>query len=323
MRGGTDRLDLPPDVLRSVRALGQPGHDWMHQLPDLLCRLEAHWDVRMDAVLSGGSAALVMAAETLDGRPVVVKVALPDGLEGHSPFATEVRALELGQGRGFVDLLGVVPEHHALLLERLGSPLRSRGLAVEEIIDIVVDTLRPLWVAPPADHGVRSGLAQAEWLTEFITSNWQRLGEPTPALTVQAATAAAAARAAMFDEGSAVLVHGDAHPSNVLATIDPAPGAPPFKLIDPDGMVSEPAHDLGVLLREWNDELAASPEPSRQLMAWCARAGARADVDPDAIWQWALVERVSTGLFLCALDDPAAGRSFLDVATRCAAARPS
>ena len=62
-------------------------------------------------------------------------------------------------------------------------------------------------------------------------------------------TPAGGARA--FDEATAVAIHGDAHPWNVLES--PAGG---FKLIDPDGMWSEPAHDLAIPLRHWNERAA-------------------------------------------------------------------
>ena len=46
------------------------------------------------------------------------------------------------------------------------------------------------------------------------------------------------------------------------------------------------------------------------------------DVDPEPVWQWGFIERVSTGLAnLREFDDKAAGMAFLEVATRCLSAR--
>ena len=118
-----------------------------------------------------------------------------------------------------------------------------------------------------------------------------------------------------------MLIHGDAHPANVLE--DPrdhgSPGA--FKLIDPDGMLSEPAHDLAIPLRDWTDELLAGDDVVTTGLAWCARLGARAGAPARAIWEWAFVERVSTGLFLMQLGDPL-GERFLHVADLWADAQP-
>ena len=59
-------------------------------------------------------------------------------------------------------------------------------------------------------------------------------------------------RYAAFDASTAVLIHGDEHPSNLLE--DPSHPRR-FKLVDPEGLVSEPAHDLGIPIRTWTDEL--------------------------------------------------------------------
>ena len=101
-----------------------------------------------------------------------------------------------------------------------------------------------------------------------------------------------------------MLIHGDAHPANVLED----PNDPnTYKLIDPDGMRSEPAHDLAIPLRDWTDELLAGDAVALG-HAWCRRLANRAGVDPRPIWEWAFVERVSTGLFLLRLGDPLGAR---------------
>ena len=85
-------------------------------------------------------------------------------------------------------------------------------------------------------------------------------------------------------------------------------------------MLSEPAHDLAIPLRDWTAELL-STDPVAQGLAWCYRLGERSGVDPTAIWEWAFVERVSTGLFLLRLGDPL-GTRFLDVAAQWTGAHP-
>jgi hypothetical protein len=42
-----------------------------------------------------GNAAYVIEAVAADGRPVIVKVALPPGVDGFSPFEQELEALRL------------------------------------------------------------------------------------------------------------------------------------------------------------------------------------------------------------------------------------
>ena len=129
--------------------------------------------------------------------------------------------------------------------------------------------------------------------------------------TIEVACEYARSRRDAFDASTAVLIHGDAHPANVLE--DLADGSPrTFKLVDPDGMRSEPAHDLAIPLRDWSDELLAS-DPVALGRAWCVRLADRTGTDPQAIWEWAFVERVSTGLFLIQLGDQLGAR-LLEVA---------
>ena len=212
-----------------------------------------------------------------------------------------------------------------MLQERLGSPLSSLGLAVEAQIDIIAATVRDGWRPLPARIELRTGAEQATFLEAFVGARWEELGHPCPRPTVELAAQYARSRRDAFDGSTAVLIHGDAHPANILeipqgSRSTGSPSTTGFKLIDPDGMRSEPAHDLAIPLRDWTTELQAGDAVELGL-AWCERLSNRTDIDPRAIWEWAFVERVSTGLFLLQLGD-ARGAAFLDVAARWSGAYP-
>ena len=89
-------------------------------------------------------------------------------------------------------------------------------------------------------------------------------------------------------------------------------------MIDPQGLISEPAHDLAIPLRGWSTELANEPT---KLVDWCHTMAATAGIDPVPIWEWAFVERVSTGLLLQQLGDPV-GEHYIAVATALRATNP-
>jgi streptomycin 6-kinase len=75
------------------------------------------------------------------------------------------------------------------------------------------------------------------------------------------------------------------HEWNALSTVDG------FKLVDPDGLLAEPEYDLGIIMREDPLELMErDPWARAELLA------ARSGLDAVAIWEWGVVERVSTGL---------------------------
>ena len=115
-------------------------------------------------------------------------------------------------------------------------------------------------------------------------------------------------RIAAHDDERSVLVHGDVHQWNALRSGDG------FKLIDPDGLLAEAEYDLAVLMREDPEELIGVDDRERA-HALAARTG----LDPQAIWEWGVVERVSTGLLCTAVELQPVGRQMLQVADEVAA----
>ena len=136
-------------------------------------------------------------------------------------------------------------------------------------------------------------------------------GRPCPREVVDRAVTYCDERAAAFEPSQAVLVHGDAHGWNTLEAGDDT-----FKFVDPEGLRSEPAHDLGVPLREYNLPLLAGDTP-RLVRDRAELLASLCDVDPAPVWQWGFIERVSTGLANVREFRGDEGLAFLEVATRC------
>jgi streptomycin 6-kinase len=107
----------------SLRALGSTGTSWLAARPGLLASLEADWGITVGGALEGGNAAYVAEAVTSEDRPVVVKVAVPAGVEGFAEFRQELEALRLAAGEPYVELICHDEQRQAVLLERLGRPL--------------------------------------------------------------------------------------------------------------------------------------------------------------------------------------------------------
>jgi streptomycin 6-kinase len=136
---------------------------------------------------------------------------------------------------------------------------------------------------------------------------WEELGRPCSERAVGHALACAARRIAAHDDERAVLVHGDVHQWNVLESGDG------FKLVDPDGLLAEAEYDMGILMREDPRELPDGDAHDRaRWLAW------RCGLDVTAIWEWGIVERVSTGLLCTKVELQPAGREMLAVADRLA-----
>jgi streptomycin 6-kinase len=165
-----------------------------------------------------------------------------------------------------------------------------------------------------------TGVAKADWLADFVARKWVDLGRPCSQAVAKKAVSYAAERAAAFDPEGAVLIHADAHAHNLLQNPHPSAGSTSFRLIDPEGLLSEPAHDLGVALRDGNEELLGS-DTAGTAAGRCRQAALLTAVDGEAIWQSAFIERVSTGLFLFHLGHRQEARPYLVVADRLSGSR--
>jgi streptomycin 6-kinase len=84
-----------------------------------------------------------------------------------------------------------------------------------------------------------------------------------------------------------------------------------FKLVDPDGLLAEPEYDLGIIMRE--DPLEGD------LHERARRLAAVSGLDAEAIWEWGVVERVSTGLLGTRVGLQPVAREMLEAADRLAA----
>lgn len=148
-------------------------------------------------------------------------------------------------------------------------------------------------------HRLPTGATKASWLADFVPTVWEDLGQPCSAAAVERAVNYAAERAARFDPEGAVLIHGDAHAHNLLQVPGSLDDTANFRLIDPEGLVSEPAHDLGVMLRAWNEELLAHDTAGMAYLR-CRHLALLTGVNPEAVWQWRSSSGSPRGFSCCA-----------------------
>jgi streptomycin 6-kinase len=285
----------------ALRDLGTAGTDWLAGLPDQVAGLAADWSLTVGAALEGGNTSYVAQVVTHDGMPAVLKVALPPGIEGFVPFGQQLAALQRVGGDPYVRLLRHDAPRRAFLLERLGTPLGRLGWSVSRQLDTLVHTAARAWRPVRADE-FPTEATKARWFRDYVASAWEELGRPCPEAVAERAIRCATAREAAFDPRRSVLVHGDAHPFNLLRVPGSAGG---FRLIDPEGVVGDPALELGVILRNLKDNLAdrTSTEARMIMTRYCRRAGRLAGVDPEAVWQWLFVQRVAGGLHALRIGD--------------------
>jgi streptomycin 6-kinase len=261
-----------PEVVRN-KALAAGATAWLDGLPELVAGLERDWDITVGAPFADGTEAYVAAATRADGTEAVLKLCIPRELD-----AARREIAVLRQASGCVALLADDVDRGALLLERLGPSMADLDLPLDQRLPLLADAAAEVWRPATGSAGFPTGAEKARWLASFVGS----FADPpcAPATVVHAIACAASREAA---HGRAVLCHGDVHQWNALRA------GTGWKLIDPDGLLAEPEYDLGVLLREDPD----TPDVLRDRCAWLA---ARTGLDPTAIWEWGVVERVATGL---------------------------
>jgi streptomycin 6-kinase len=292
-----------PEVVRN-RAISEGQAAWVDELPEIVEALEREWSIEVGRAYDEGTEAFVADALIADGTTAVLKVLVPrrgGGIDDH-----EATVLRLAAGEGCPILYRDDPARGALLMERLGPSMFASALPYEQRLPALCDAAARIW-RPAPDAGLPTTTAKAEWLIEFVTTKWQELGRPCAERTIDHAVRCAQQRLAARHAERPLLLHGDVHQWNALEAGDE------FKLVDPDGLVGEAEYDLGVILREDPDEpLAVDPMATARWMA------DRHDLDATAIWEWAVIERVSTGLVATEIDLQPVGHQLLALADRLA-----
>jgi streptomycin 6-kinase len=296
-------VDVPQVVRAKAVRAGAPG--WLAGLPELVAGLERDWGITVGRPYGNPTEAYVAEAVCADGTPAVLKLIVPRPRQA----ADEITVLRLADGAGCARLLASDVERGALLLDRLGPSLYELGVPLPRRLEIMCELAARLW-RPAPDVGLCTGAEKGRWLVEHIEATWAQLDGACSRAAVDHALACARRRIAAHVPERAVLVHGDIHQWNTLQARDGG-----YALVDPDGLLAEPEYDLGILMREDPVELMAG-DP-RERARWLA---ARTGCDAEAIWEWGVVERVSTGLIGVAIGMQPAGAQMLVAAEAIAAA---
>jgi streptomycin 6-kinase len=291
-----------PAVVRN-KALAVGDTRWLDELSALVASFEREWSIAVGRPYDDATEAFVAEATLADGTPAVLKLLVPRASDAAE---NEITVLRLTNGEGCVRLLRDDAARGALLLERLGRSLHELALPSGERLKILCSTAARVW-RPAPDCGLPTGAEKGRWLVDFITTAWEDLDRPCSERAVDCALTCAAHRIAAHDDERAVLVHGDVHQWNALGADDG------FKLVDPDGVLAEAEYDMGVLMREDPLELRLGDEHER-----ARRLAAHSGHDPTAIWEWGVVERVSTGLLSTEVGIQPGARDMLAVADRIA-----
>lgn len=307
-------VTVQPTVRAYAESLGAHGRLWLDALPALLKRQCFEWELELGDTLPGGSRSYVRRVTTRDGQRALLKLALPEPI-----LTTQMSTLVAARGHGYVQVLAHDLDRGALLLESLGPSAEEAVNDVPTVLSLTAETLRQAWQVPretclPPPDG--SG-HKAAGLLALVRNLAEEREDRGLWAAVDQALRYARQRWEARDPARQVVVHGDPHAANLLRVKRARPGAETgYVFVDPEGFLCEPEYDLGVALRGWNTELLASGSPHLDLRSWCGQMAQATGTDAEAIWQWAYLERVSSGRYLGHHGLPDLGAPFLTVAGR-------
>lgn len=265
---------------RVVGAWDAAGAAWLEHLPQTIATCRKRWALTVDQPFPDLSYHWVAPATNAAGEPVVLKLGVP-----RAELAAEIEVLRLADGQGAVRLLDADPELGALVLERLkpGTPLALLPND-EEAAAVAAELMRQFWRPAPPNHVLPTTI---DWMDGFrrLRAHFGGGTGPFPARLI--ARVEDIARELHASAGSAMVLHGDLHHHNILAA-----QRQPWLIIDPQGVVGEPAYEVGAFMRNPMPEVLDVPDLTA-LSARRAKIFAEVlDLDEERILNWAFAQAV-------------------------------
>lgn len=231
-------MDLPASFITRIRGtFGQEGQKWIDQLPHLLEDFQETWSLTFSGPPLPPSYHILIPCQTPQGQDAILKLGVPN-----RELCTEIEALRLYNGKGSAQLLSADKKRGGLLLEAIkpGTAL-IRIAENQQAAQAAADLCEKIWQTPPRNHTFPT---VEDWGEGFqrLRKAFQGSTRPFPVKLVNKAENT-------FDDllssmGEPVLLHGDLHHRNILQA-----QREPWLVIDPKGVVGEPAYEIGAFLR--------------------------------------------------------------------------
>ena len=199
-----------PDAFAAstVAREGDAGRQWLAELPERVATVCAAWELTLDGATMHGYLGIVVPVRRGRER-CVLKVSWPDRATTY-----EAAALRAWDGRGAVRLLAALPDHNALLLERLDPRRSLQQCGVDEALPIAGALLRRL--AIPAPPGIPSQESLTAQIRATLEARWRSAGRPMSRSVIERVLAIIDGRGRTAER---LLVNYDLHDADVLAGV--------------------------------------------------------------------------------------------------------
>ena len=220
---------------RMIDVFSDDGRSWLARLPDILDEYTRRWEITLEPPFPL-SYNYVAPATRADGTRAVFKCGVERG-----PVGCEIAALQHWDGDGAVRVLEADMPAGVFLLERLSPGREIIAIDDADATRIAARLMRRLWRPAPAEH---SFPALTDWGDAFRLLR-ERHGGGTADLPAKAVDRG---EALYFDlvasQAERIVLHGDLHHWNILSA-----EREPWLIIDPHGVLGEPAFEVGAWLR--------------------------------------------------------------------------
>jgi len=264
---------------------GNFGKDWLQSLPALVNKAAKKYALSELSPIPHLSYNYVLSGFQND-TPIVLKLGLD--IKG---LKQEALALKVFAGFGAANILA--EEDGVLILERVlpGDSLKSYFPSKDdEAIRIAARVMKHLHQASVLVTGTFPHIREC---LETLDKEWD--------IPINYLQKARLLRDQLLQtSGKEVLLHGDLHHDNILKNVDE------WMVIDPKGLIGEPAYEIGAFIRNPVPELLTSIKvdsiiknritafarlldlPEDRILDWCF-------VQAVLAWVWALEDKCDTG----------------------------
>jgi streptomycin 6-kinase len=268
---------LPDAFVKTVTETFEGGAEWLEGLSARIARCEERWSLKALPPFPALSYNYVAPAILGDGTEAVLKLGAPN-----PELHTEMKALQIYDGRGMIRLIDADGDLGAMVLERLRPGAMLSTLDDDaQATSLAAQVMRQLWRPAPVDQGFPTVAKWASGLGE-LREHFNGGTGPFPSALVEMAER-------LFEEllGSmqeSVLLHGDLHHYNILSA-----ERQPWLAIDPKGVLGEPAYEIGAFLR---NEAMDRPDPLGLTRRRADQFASELGLDRERILAWSMAQAV-------------------------------
>jgi streptomycin 6-kinase len=231
-------IDYTEDFAQRIRTtFKEDGAAWLRRLPEVLDLCARRWSLVVEAPFAGLSYNYVTRVRRADGSRAVLKLGVPN-----NELTSEMAALEFYAGQGMVQLYAADAKLGAILLEELRPGTMLATLEDDDQATVIAaGLLGQVWRPAPAKQ--EAFLTVAGW-AQGMGELRRRFGGGSGPLDKRLFDRAEGLFAELLaSAGEPYLLHGDFHHFNILRA-----ERAPWLVIDPKGVLGEPAYDLGAFL---------------------------------------------------------------------------